>query len=243
MHKLLLAPVFAIAIAPVFAQTEEPFDSAKTGYIGFHLTPGLSATDQLVFIVDMVLPGSPAAKAQMHRGDAIRSVNGLDVIATDDFLQIVHEAKPGQVLTFVVNRLYAKSARAIAVTVEPLTDGVTAKLRKMKPGDLKSLGIPTIAYIPQRLCYTGVSFSEALALTVAPGAVNIPLSELEQCRQIVEPCQPVGLLQQTKSSTTVKRGIRKYRLAGDWKGLTFLSEAECRQSHGGQSQTAEAPHP
>jgi len=246
MKRFLVTICAALSTGAAIADPEVPATgTAKTGYIGFHLTPGLDGSDRPVAIVDGIVPSSPASKAGMRRGDTIRSVNGIDVSAGDVFARTVHEAKPDDLLTFVIVHAHSTSLRAVTVKVGQYTPEAAAKLQNMKTGDLKSVGIPTLVYIPQRLCYTGISFGEAMMLSVAPqGSVNLPLAELEQCRQVVEPCQPLGLVQQTGSSTTVKRGARKYRLEGNWKPLTFKSETECNQSRSTQqSETAEATHP
>jgi serine protease Do len=52
------------------------------GYLGIQtrgLQPGQSNTDSEGVIVEEVMPGSPAAQAQLQRGDVIRKFNGRDI--------------------------------------------------------------------------------------------------------------------------------------------------------------------
>jgi serine protease Do len=52
------------------------------GYLGIQsraLQPGQTSADQEGVIVDEVVPGSPAAQAQLQRGDVIRKFNGREV--------------------------------------------------------------------------------------------------------------------------------------------------------------------
>jgi serine protease Do len=52
------------------------------GYLGIQtrgLQPGQSNTDSEGVVVEEVMPGSPAAQAQLQRGDVIRKFNGRDV--------------------------------------------------------------------------------------------------------------------------------------------------------------------
>lgn len=239
MRKIcLMLASCLLALAVCIADDAVP--SAKP-YFGFRLVEGRQYSGAPALIVEQVVSGSPASKAGLRAGDIITAVDGRTPETNVELHGELTRTAPGQERTLLVRR--AKQTRAVRITPTVFDERAQREAEKMAAQprrDLKDVGINPLIYIPQALCYTGLTFSEALAVSAVPGAVTVPLSELERCRHHADACVPLGLVSQTGSSTLVTNGAVKYKLRGDWRRLSFESEDKCRAALGGTQQEANA---
>ena len=109
------------------------------GYLGIRsraLQPGESSTDSEGVVVDEVLPGSPAAQAQLQKGDVIHKFNGHDIknfpalrslVAQAELnkkveLEILRDGKPIKVTTEIKEQpIDDQSARVLPRRDQPQT--------------------------------------------------------------------------------------------------------------------------
>jgi HIRAN domain-containing protein len=84
-----------------------------------------------------------------------------------------------------------------------------------------------VVFISQQLCIYGVTYGEAFAMSLVPGAVTMNVDQLGACRHPVPVCAPVELVKQTRKKTIVRYRNLKYVLKGDWIGSTFGTSNEC----------------
>ncbi len=85
---------------------------------------GLGLPDTLGALVADVVPGGPAAKAGLERGDVIREIDGVRVIQSSDLPPIVGAKAPGSRATLKVWR--DGRSRDITVTLSELDEGVAS---------------------------------------------------------------------------------------------------------------------
>ena len=109
------------------------------GYLGIRsraLQPGQNSADSEGVVVDDVLPGSPAAQAQLQKGDVIRKFNGHDIknfpalrslVAQAELnkkveLEILRDGKPLKVTTEIKEQpVDNQSAQAVPNRAQPPT--------------------------------------------------------------------------------------------------------------------------
>ncbi len=95
-----------IAAPPPAAMAQQPLASTQRGYLGVELR-GLTRQEAAALgwhtprgtVVKKVEPGSPAATANLARGDIVTGVNKLPVEDTAQFLKVIGGAEPGTVVT------------------------------------------------------------------------------------------------------------------------------------------------
>lgn len=133
---------------------------------GWQLERALALTEKRRgILLTSVVPGSPAALAQLKPGDVILSVNNGEVQNADDFSWLLDDAAPGSSVHFTVARPGKLLSEALELKLGESPDpffglrmfeGFTPK--GFEPGSLLSQGIETIAIKPRvaaRLGATG----------------------------------------------------------------------------------------
>ena len=95
--------------------------------IGTDAARGLGLPDTLGALVADVVPGGPAEKAGIQRGDVIRSIDGTRISQSSDLPPIVGAKAPGSRATLGVWR--DGRNRDITVTLDQLDEGVAAATR------------------------------------------------------------------------------------------------------------------
>ena len=80
----------------------------QLGLVVAELTPAererLGASVKFGVVVRRVLPGSPAARAGVQKGDVIFLVNGRKIHSVRDFEEAVAQTEPGGVLRVLLDR-------------------------------------------------------------------------------------------------------------------------------------------
>ena len=89
-------------------------------YVGVCLNSTSTGGAQIATAPDSTCPtpvvaGSPAAKAGLHPGDTITSINGRSISSTNQFIAVVGKLAPGQVVTMKVRQ--GGSTRTVKVTL------------------------------------------------------------------------------------------------------------------------------
>ncbi|HEY3103311.1 MAG TPA: PDZ domain-containing protein, partial [Pyrinomonadaceae bacterium] len=101
-------------------------------------------------LLTSVLPGTPAALANLHPGDIIVRVNGKDVKGAEDFSQMLTKAGSGQEVKFTVERPKMNTPMTLEVTLggafQPNFEWKFEMPELPKfPGGLKTLGVEAVA--------------------------------------------------------------------------------------------------
>jgi serine protease Do len=105
---------------------------------------------QIGIALTYVLPGTPAAFANLHPGDIILRVNDKDVKGAEEFSQMLTKAGTGEDVTFIVARPNVKTpltfelklGGAFQPTFEWKFD--MPAMTKLKMGGLKNLGVEAV---------------------------------------------------------------------------------------------------
>ena len=128
---------------------------------------------RLGILLTAVIPGSPAAMAQLRPGDVILSVNNDDVQNAEDFTWLLDGAAPGNSLKFTVARpekLFSE-AMEIKLSESPGLLGPRGsgewRPKEAVPGSLMAQGIETIALKPAAAIHFGSS-GGLLVVSVEP---------------------------------------------------------------------------
>ena len=106
---------------------------------------------QIGIVLKSVLPGTPAAFANLHAGDIIVRVDDKDVKGADEFSQMLRQAGTGEDVKFTVERPNVKSPFTLEVKLggafQPDFEWKfeMPEMPKIKMGGLKNLGIETVA--------------------------------------------------------------------------------------------------
>jgi membrane-associated protease RseP (regulator of RpoE activity) len=200
---------------------------APQGYVGGIFGDGIDFNGAPLLLVVDVVPLSPAEWFGLRRGDVIKSINGAQPGTRVALQARIMGATPGDTVTFVVAR--GQTLRAVTVRVEVLTPEKEAAINNRAEDSARALTSAghELVFIPHALCYEGVNFGQADELAAAPGAVSVPLSELQSCRHPVAACVPLALLRQSKTRTLVTNGLITYKLKGDWRAVSFPALDKC----------------
>jgi hypothetical protein len=237
---LMLCAFSAVALAgPEAPGIDLP---PRAGLIGalFTSPPG----NPHVLQVASVLAVSPAFR-RLHAGDTILSIDGRPVRDAIAAQKLLRSAVAGQELHLQVQG--AHTAKVISLTVAPLTPEWERKLAAAEEHMRNGIKVEgQLAFLPQPLCYSGGG-GEFLGLWALAGLGTAAAVESVQpdCRETFEACAPLTLLGQDDRETRLRAGGRKYRLAGDWRPLTFDTEEACRiaVSSGARAAGSSSPSP
>jgi putative serine protease PepD len=107
---------FAVPIdsAQSVAQTLIAGGTVRHAYVGVHIA-GVSGGARITDIV----PGSPAAKAGLEKGDLITSFDGKPVTSADVLTTAVFDSEPGQKVTVTIRRDGATKHLSLTLGVQP----------------------------------------------------------------------------------------------------------------------------
>jgi S1-C subfamily serine protease len=122
-----------------------------------------------------VMPGTPAAFAQLHRGDVIMKVNNDAVKSAEDFSALLGDVGSGEQVNFTVVRPDAVGPFAISVKLGAAFDQPFNWQFEMPPvptpfNDLKRLGVETVALSPKSASQWGAK-GGLLVVAVQPESV------------------------------------------------------------------------
>lgn len=109
------------------------------GYLGIQMRvpqPGQPAPASNEVVVDQVVPGSPAADAQLQKGDVIRKFDGRDVKSFADLRNLVSQVDLNKKVELQIER-----------AGKPMT--VSTQIREQPPGYLSGQGAPNQTPTPQ----------------------------------------------------------------------------------------------
>jgi serine protease Do len=93
------------------------------GYLGIRtraLQPGRTSADAEGVIVDEVMPGSPAAQAQLQKGDLIRKFDGHDVKSFSALRSLVAQTEPNKTVELEIMRNGKPMTMRTQIKEEPL---------------------------------------------------------------------------------------------------------------------------
>ena len=127
---------------------------------------------QVGILLTSVLPGTPAALANLHPGDIIVRVNGKEVKGAEEFSMLLTKAGSGEEVTFTVERPKVNAQLTLEVTLggayQPTSEWKfeMPEMPKMRTGGLKTLGIETVALSTKSASQWGVS--GVLVVSVEP---------------------------------------------------------------------------
>ncbi len=140
IRKLIISSMVPVLLALVVFQTSESESdggggnlSLKTTSVQHPITPkrktssGLEGAAQprsmigvagsIAFVVNDVVPKSPAAEAGLQSGDLIVAVDGTQFSSISEFLQSFNQSAPGTPFVFNVRRLTDAGAQEYAVSI------------------------------------------------------------------------------------------------------------------------------
>ena len=125
--------------------------------VGWELERARALSEQRQgILLTSVVPGSPAALAQLKPGDVILSVNNGYVRNADDFSWLLDEAGPGSPVHFTVARPGKDASEAFEIELSESPDPLFGLRtferyapRAFKPGSLMAEGVETIALKPK----------------------------------------------------------------------------------------------
>lgn len=106
-------------------------------------------------VLTSVLPGTPAALANLHPGDIIVRVNDKEVKGAEEFSQLLARAGSGEEVLFTVERPRVKAPLTMEVTLggafQPNFEWKFAmpEMPKLPSGGLKNLGVECVALSPK----------------------------------------------------------------------------------------------
>jgi regulator of sigma E protease len=122
-----------------------PIMNYLLAFVLFALVAGISGVlrPSTQPVIGDIVPGLPAAQAQLRSGDVVRQIDGATVATWDQMAQIIHE-RAGQTLKLNVSRPSETqgSSTDITVSITPLKDpqhgigliGIVPKIDKIRPG-------------------------------------------------------------------------------------------------------------
>jgi S1-C subfamily serine protease len=142
------------------------YGSSKRGWLGVVIRPvdsqladqaGLSEVSGVV--IDRVNTLSAAAAAGLQAGDIVTSIDGKKIASSPDFMGMIGQHRPGDVLRFSIIR--DKKVREASVTLSESRNGTTAEIATGKTADeiLQDIGLNVRdlnAYEESRLPKAGV---------------------------------------------------------------------------------------
>ena len=74
------------------------------GWFGVTVSRKLNKSNSLDIVVEGTVDGSPASKSSLKKGDRIEKIGSVKVFDRGDLAHAAFFAKPGTVITFLVNR-------------------------------------------------------------------------------------------------------------------------------------------
>lgn len=74
------------------------------GWFGVTVSRKLNSKKSFDIVVEGTVDGSPASKSSLKKGDRIKKIGSVDVLDRGDLAHAAFFAKPGTVVTFLVNR-------------------------------------------------------------------------------------------------------------------------------------------
>lgn len=137
----------------------------RRGWVGVRLAsrPDVAVApapngDAAPLVISDVLPGSPAAHAQLQPGDQIRRVNGREVRSTAEFARLVAESSIGAEIILDIVRSGENKAVPVRVEARPETN--------VAPGP--SLPLPNAVVLPGKFSRSDNERLARLGLSVQP---------------------------------------------------------------------------
>ncbi|MBB6599735.1 DegQ family serine endoprotease [Luteimonas sp. MC1825] len=219
-----------IDVAMNVAEQLKTTGQVKRGQIGVQVqqittdaASGLGLPDTLGALVADVVPGGPAEKAGLERGDVIREIDGTRVIQSSDLPPIVGAKAPGSRATLKVWR--DGRSRDVTVTLGELDEGV-ASVRPVQGGAAPAKSSNPLGLVGQELSAAqrrqlelpdgdGVAIARveglaARAAGIQPGDVVLSVgrkgvgspADLDRELAAVRPGQTVMLLVRNRSGGT-----------------------------------------
>lgn len=145
----------ALKLAGLFPAGEE---TASKAYLGVSLeevpptkdTPGIKITG--------VLPGSPAAQAELQRGDVLKKLDDQLLINPPQLTALIRTRKPGDTVTLTYERGEHTHTATLTLASLPAQGLYLAASPKQKDGELLRL----VAQALSQLSGAGISLSESL---------------------------------------------------------------------------------
>lgn len=171
-------------------KTEIPEEIAPAGFLGIFITsPQVDSGAE----VDDIVPGSPAAKAGIKKGDIILEINGQKVIDEEFLVNSITKTKVGDKVNLKIRR----NGKVITFTLqpvtrpdslfEPITESWINKIERTLGFSKNYLGIKTCNIVPGLDEYFGVEegalilevFEESCAekFSIKPGDVIVGIDE------------------------------------------------------------------
>lgn len=138
---------------------------------------------QIGIVLTSVLPGTPAAFANLHPGDIIVRVNGKDVKGAEEFSQMLTNAGMGEDVKFTVERPNVKTQLTFNVKLggafQPSFEWKfeMPAMAKMKMGGLKNLGVEAYTLSSKSASQWGVSGILVLSVESDSAAAKAGLKE------------------------------------------------------------------
>lgn len=138
---------------------------------------------QIGIVLTYVLPGTPAAFANLHPGDIIVRVNGKDVKGAEEFSQMLTNAGMGEDVKFTVERPNVKTQLTFDVKLggafQPSFEWKfeMPAIAKMRMGGLKYLGVEAYTLSSKSASQWGVSGILVLSVESDSAAAKAGLKE------------------------------------------------------------------
>jgi serine protease Do len=113
------------------------------GYLGIRtraLQPGQNTADPEGVVVDDVLPGSPAAQAQLQKGDIVRKFDGREVKSFSALRSLVAQAELNKTVELEIVRNGKPMTLRTQIKEEPLNDQSARVLPRQAPTPPSSQG-------------------------------------------------------------------------------------------------------
>jgi serine protease Do len=171
-------------------KTEIPEEIAPAGFLGIFITsPQVDSGAE----VDDIVPGSPAAKAGIKKGDIILEINGEKVTDEEFLVNSISKTKPGASVSLKIRRNSKNIVLTMQTTVRPessfktTTESWITKLERFFGISKNYLGIKTCDIVSGLDEYFGIEegalitevfeASRAEKLGIKPGDVIIGIDE------------------------------------------------------------------
>ena len=171
-------------------KTEIPEEITPAGFLGIFITsPQVDSGAE----VDDIVPGSPAAKAGIKKGDIILEINGQKVTDEEFLVNSITKTKPGGNVSLKIRRNSKTVVLTMQTTTRPessletTTESWITKLERFFGISKNYLGIKTCDIVPGLDEYFGVEdgvliievfeASRAEKLGIKPGDVIIRIDE------------------------------------------------------------------
>jgi membrane-associated protease RseP (regulator of RpoE activity) len=227
----ILLALSAVSFVDSAALADEPAARHDRPWFGTFCAPAVDWNMNPMLLVKEVISGSPAEDAGIAEGDFIRALNGTPIADTAALGAALDKSSSGDVLVVTIAR--GSEVLAVPVTLRVPTESQRAEMaarREALATTTADQDAPHMVFIPQRLCLVGVTYGEALAMSLVPGSVSMDVNEIGACRHPVDPCAPVVLTKQSKSKTVVERMGVRYKLKGDWQAITHDDREQCLEA-------------